>query len=162
MAIHLFLRMGIALRSLLSSSIAHRIPLSLTPRLAPLHWLLLYCYRRLTVAFGYREADAFGLLADASEKTGLAKACFEFHELSREEILRNSRDANSKTFPKAPSTESSAFAHSGPVGKTEARLNPRQGPSRASLSTAKFSRCSVPAPTPAGNVWWVAILKLLR
>jgi hypothetical protein len=30
----------------------------------------------------------------------LAKACFEFHELSREEFLRNSRDANSKTFPK--------------------------------------------------------------
>jgi hypothetical protein len=57
--------------------------ISLTPRLAPLHWLLLYCYRRLTVAFGYHEADALSLLADASEKTGLAKACCEFHELSQ-------------------------------------------------------------------------------
>jgi len=66
---------------------------SLTPRLAPLHWLLLYCYRRVTIAVGYHEADALGLLADASEKTGLAKACFEcFEKLSRCE-LRNIPEA---------------------------------------------------------------------
>lgn len=55
--------------------------INLTPRLAPLHWLLLYCYRRLTVAFGYHEADALGLLADPSEKTGLPRLVLSFTSL---------------------------------------------------------------------------------
>jgi len=69
---------------------------SLISRLAPLHWLLLYCYRRVTIAFGYHEADALGLLADTSEKTGLAKACCEcFEKLSRRELQNISEDAPS-------------------------------------------------------------------
>ncbi len=73
---------------------------SLIPRIYPLHLLLLYYYRRVTVALQSHEAGAPDVLAAASEKTGLPKPCLELHELSRQEFLRNSRDANSNTFPK--------------------------------------------------------------
>jgi hypothetical protein len=68
-------------------------------RIDPLRQLLLYRYRRVTVAFESHEERSPGVPADTSEKTGLPKLRILNRKYGRREKLNNSPKIKTSIYP---------------------------------------------------------------